>query len=315
MQIQSETSQIIELPVIQVLLPIHFGSKYLAEQLHSLVNQSDVKIKLIAGLYDADYESRNILNDFICFFDSCEIVQISKLSPVLDYFDLILASDQQYFTAFCDQDDIWLPQKLITGYRSIQLSAIPALSVVGWKTIDEDGYFLSGVGPSFPINPITYFFQNPFLGSAMLLNPQAICLLKRIDPNRVVMHDWLVTLLLYLEGCIVVSSDYLLLYRIHQNNAIGLSSYSFRKYLCNRLNFGYFASIKNQASYLSEICSSKFNDSARVELDKLLDFFNHFPKKGTNWFMLTNKFRQTFVDDILFKVGFIMVKVFGTDPK
>ena len=133
---------------------------------------------------------------------------------------------QSPYFAFCDQDDLWMPDRLELGVRWMRNIApdTPALFCSRTELVDEHGERL-GMSPEFRRRPC---FENALVqslagGNTMLLNRRARDLLSMTRPtDRIVAHDWWAYIVI--SGCggeIAYTAQPTIGYRQHGNNIIG----------------------------------------------------------------------------------------------
>jgi glycosyltransferase involved in cell wall biosynthesis len=129
------------------------------------------------------------------------------------------------YIAYCDQDDIWLPEKLAIVQSHLEKRR-PMLLQHGYRTIDSAGALISG--------PLTYEhleLNNPWVHSYGLNQVFHRSLVEFFDlwelskdhfnANEKMAHDQLVFFLSSLLGQTVTIKDVLLYYRQHGNNVVG----------------------------------------------------------------------------------------------
>lgn len=128
-------------------------------------------------------------------------------------------------TAFCDQDDVWLPEKLFRAATALAGISGPAL--YGARSHETDAALarprLSRAMPP-PWNFAHALAQNFAGGNTMALNAAALALVKRCLPGlpEPVVHDWfLYQLIAGAGGKIIFDDAPVLLYRQHPGNMIG----------------------------------------------------------------------------------------------
>ena len=100
---------------VAVALSSYCGERYLSEQIDSVLNQnlsSDVSLTL----YIRDDDSTDGTVSLLDTYNSNPNIQIIKghnLGVVGSFFDCMKAIPETYdYIALCDQDDIWMPDKL-----------------------------------------------------------------------------------------------------------------------------------------------------------------------------------------------------------
>ncbi len=129
------------------------------------------------------------------------------------------------YIAYCDQDDIWLPEKLATVQSYLEKER-PMLLQHGYRTIDSVGNVIS--------EPITYEYLErdvPWVHSFGLNQVFHKSLVEFFDlwelsedhfyPDERMAHDEFASFLAALLGHIMTIKDVLLYYRQHGNNAVG----------------------------------------------------------------------------------------------
>ena len=97
-----------------IIISSYNGEKYITEQINSILNQTYINWELIIADDKSNDNTMNILENFckknskITFYRNK-----NKLGPTESFFNLLHKSKGKY-TIFCDQDDIWIPDKLLT---------------------------------------------------------------------------------------------------------------------------------------------------------------------------------------------------------
>lgn len=212
---------------VTVLLSTYNGSKFLQQQLDSLYVQTYPNIKILARDDGSLDDTRGILekehlNGHI------EILKGHKnLGPALSFFELLnhAASTDTEYIAFCDQDDVWHPNKVehaVTALLTIPDNR-PALFCSRLEIVDEQ---LNHIGFTHTPRKIGFgnaLVENVATGCTIVLNRKAVELLTQDLPNRVLMHDWWCYLVLSCFGEIIFDDHADIKYRQHENNTIGVA--------------------------------------------------------------------------------------------
>lgn len=214
---------------VAILLCSYNGSKYLAAQLDSIAAQTRSNWVVYVsddGSTDATLEIlRSYQHDF--GVDKLIIYPGPRKGFAKNFMALIgnpaICAD---YYAFCDQDDIWYPDKLQRSLTSLSNvpNGVPALYGSRTRLIDAEGNPI-GFSPLFKKKPgfANALVQSLAGANTMLFNDRArTLLLKTPQDAHVVSHDWLTYLLV--SGCsgrVVYDSDPTLDYRQHGGNLIG----------------------------------------------------------------------------------------------
>lgn len=221
---------------ITILLAAYQGEKYLPAQLESLSCQTEPHFQVLFQDDGSTDRTPQILGDWaekdVRFHAACE--QGRHFGAIGNFFSLLRQSDGDLIL-FCDQDDIWEPEKLALLLRAYQEASasdpdVPILVHSDASIIDENGLMIA---PSFfrlegwdpqAVHLNQLLVQNNATGCMMLLNrPLADLVLRYGDPSRMFMHDWFIALTAAAFGQVVFLNRPLTKYRLHSANVIGAS--------------------------------------------------------------------------------------------
>ena len=244
--------------MIDILLSTYNGEKYLSEQLDSLFSQSYENFRIIVRDDGSSDKTKDILIDYKNNFgNKLDIYLENNVGPKKSFFELIKKSSNDYMM-FCDQDDVWLDNKLEVMMDVIkQYDNIATLAYCDLKVVDEN---LNVICDSFydyqGINRYkTDFFslvkKSVFPGCSLMLNRKLVEKIKYTDVNNIRMHDCYVGLVASYFGNIVYVDERLNLYRQHSNNTIGARDNSLKFYI-NRLRNYTNDDLLNYIKYLKD---------------------------------------------------------------
>jgi len=220
------------LPLIAILLCTYNGEKFLAEQLDSLESQTHQNWVLYVSDDGSNDQTIKILQQYQIKWPSGKL--IIRGGPQKGYCQnfLSLACDPEIkadYYAFCDQDDVWLPEKLAVALLAIvanQNIYIPFLYC--GRTINvKDDLKPFGFSPLFVFPPS---FRNALVqsiagGNTMVFNLAAKLLIEKAGLVTVPSHDWwLYQLISGAEGDVYYDRVPYLLYRQHANALVGGNS-------------------------------------------------------------------------------------------
>ncbi len=211
-----------EFPTVGVLLATHNPGAYVYHQIVSLKNQSGVKLHIYWGDYDSPLEVKSKVRECLSGLQVTEIKVLSP-GPAHNFFTLLQHS-RENFVAFCDQDDVWLPNKLMNHIAILQnADASPALVHSNSALLTERGITYKAVN-CLDHTFESLAFSNCCQGCTMTLNSAAREVILKNLPREIIWHDWWVALVISLTGKIYFSGVTDTLYRIHSNNTIGIPS-------------------------------------------------------------------------------------------
>jgi glycosyltransferase involved in cell wall biosynthesis len=214
------------------LLSTYNGAAYLREQMESLVAQTSQDWLIHASDDGSDDKTLDILQEYQ------RLLGPSRLhihaGPRQGFAANFLSSirrareDADYF-AFCDQDDLWEPDKLERGlaWAESHPSGRPLLYCSRTRLIDATGQTI-GFSPLFRRAPsfANALVQSIAGGNTMLFNSATAELLCR-TPHQIpiISHDWWAYILVTgCGGCVKYDEHPAINYRQHGNNLIGSNS-------------------------------------------------------------------------------------------
>lgn len=278
--------------MVTVLLAVYNGEKYLKAQIDSLLNQTVKDIKIIIRDDGSTDNSPFIINEYCKKYSQI----VSKLSgkatgsAKCNFAELLYNCDDDYIM-FCDQDDVWLSQKIektIAAMKSAEGEnrETPVLVHSDLKVVDQDLNVISNSFFEFQrlnqdsITLPKLLVQNYVTGCTVMINRALKQKCGKI-PNECVMHDWWLALTAQLFGKIVCISEPLMLYRQHSGNQVGAkASYGIalikRKLATlNKVRENYNATY-SQAQAILEKYADKIGNQER----KLLEIYISIPHKN-----------------------------------
>ena len=224
-------------PLVDILLATYNGAAFLAPQLDSLLAQTHANFRLIVSDDGSSDDTLAILRRYEAAFGGRMLLLPSqpKGSGVIRNFERLMRAslddDRAAWIAFCDQDDVWLPEKtarLLAAVQALEARAgadTPCLAHSDLTVVDER---LQVISPSFAafqridpadVNARTLLSVNQVTGCAMLIN-RALLELALPMPADVVMHDWWLAQLSG-SGARQYLPEPLILYRQHGRNQLG----------------------------------------------------------------------------------------------
>lgn len=231
-----------------VLLSTYNGERYLAEQLESLVAQKDVDVEILVrddGSKDAtvamldEWQEKGALSWYTS----------ANLGPGKSFIHLLQTAAPGNYYAFCDQDDVWLPEKLsvtMDKMRAVEAEnpGKPVIIHTDMNVVDEslniihDSFWRSsGLRPDI-LRTFPYLCTcNSVNGCTIVMNSVAReLILEKYVEHDIIIHDVISALTVAYHGGII---DYVetptVLYRQHSSNVVGAMEYSKARAIKERL--------------------------------------------------------------------------------
>lgn len=234
--------------MIDILLASYNGEKYISEQIDSIINQTYRDW----FLYIKDDCSTDNTIDIILEYekkykDKIKVILSDKPSgSAKDNFFSMLQHSKGNYIMTCDQDDIWLPDKIKVTFNKMKETESkninsPILVHSDLKVADEKLNLISDsllklLNLDSNRNKINNLLvQNIVTGCTVMVNR---CLLNYIEnpPKHAVMHDWWMALIASSLGTIVFIETPTIMYRQHGNNSVGAKDVKSVKYIFSMLN-------------------------------------------------------------------------------
>lgn len=230
--------------MIDILLSVYNGEKFLKEQIDSILSQSCTDWHLYIRDDGSRDSSVNIIKQYsqdfcskIFFLDDYlgNIGILQSYNVLADY--VIRNSSSQYFM-FSDQDDVWHKDKIMLTYikmKSIENKGVPCLVHTDLVVCDAK---LNTISPTMwryqKLNPkicsfTNYLVQNNVTGCTILVNRNLLVKAFPI-PKMAIMHDWWMAMVAAGFGVIDYEEKPLIYYRQHSSNTLGAKSYSLRHF-------------------------------------------------------------------------------------
>lgn len=228
---------------LQILLASYNGEPYIARQLESLLVQSYRNWELLVADDLSQDATTAVVAQYAAHDDRIRLLNNTRAHGNArdNFLDLVAQATAPYI-AFCDQDDVWLVDKLERELAEMKRlekrygAQVPLLVFSDLAVVDES---LEVIAPSFQrfagLDPQRMAFanllaQNVAPGCVILVNRALYHDFLRLPKDRgaVAMHDWWFMLTAAAFGHIALVPDALMLYRQHGNNSVGARSTSVR---------------------------------------------------------------------------------------
>lgn len=296
---------------IQVLMSTYNGEKFLSDQIDSILNQVDVDVRLLIRDDGSQDGTVDILKEYARKHKNIFWYQGENIGPQKSFFDLLTnASLECRYFAFSDQDDYWLPEKLVRAVgmiRNLEKEKAEQPILYGSKVIyasdnlekQEKFEYKNKKKPGFG----NALVENIFMGCTEVFNYSLIELVRAHQPKQKMWHDWWLYLSATCFGAVIYDESAFVLYRQHGNNQVGMQN-SWRERWKNRVkNFKKLkGSISKQAREFMEIYGNEY------ELFEQVRLIAESSKKINRFKLLISKqiYRQHGIDDLVYRFLFLL---------
>jgi len=211
---------------VRVLISTYNGEKYISNLLDSVLAQKDVEVSILVRDDGSTDRTVSILQKYRKESKIDYYVGLNK-GYALSFWELISKSNSYDYFAFCDQDDIWLPQKLSSALKILQMQNINIPLLYTSNVIPVGNDLIPLKHKSFNCKGVISIyesFQKSILpGCTFVMNNLAIKLLQRYN-GFMESHDWATYIIVNCFGKVVYDKNSYIYYRIHEENTIGLNN-------------------------------------------------------------------------------------------
>jgi len=214
----------IKIPKVAVLLSTYNGHQYIRELVDSVLAQEGVDVKLQVR----DDGSTDDTIEILKAYDDPRITirTGNNLKPALSFLTLLRECDDADYYAYCDQDDYWYPNKLITSIKELEVTSEPALFISTYDVCDEH------------LNKMFTFdmkFDEPLrLQDTLLYRAPSACnmvfshalreQINKSTPEYVRMHDFWTLIVALSHNYQIITRDVpLIKYRQHAGESVGIT--------------------------------------------------------------------------------------------
>lgn len=227
--------------MIDILLATYNGEQFLREQLDSILAQTYQNWQLFVRDDGSTDNTREIIKHYTQSYPEKFIVYTDKLGnigPKRSFEELLTHCAKNEYIMFCDQDDVWLPEKIELFVQKMheveaQFANLPLVVHGDMIVVDKN---LDSIHPSFwqyshirpeILDDKLYFLAicNTITGCSCLFNNKAKQYMLPIS-KQAYMHDaWLGLTTLKNKGKIIPIFEPTMLYRQHNTNTLGALDY------------------------------------------------------------------------------------------
>ncbi len=295
---------------VAVLLSAYNGEKYIAEQIDSILAQTYENI----DIYVRDDGSRDGTADVLKEYEAKGTIKAfiePNVGFVKSFETLMTYAENVDYYAFCDQDDVWLPEKIAMAVELLEKEEQnqPLLYFSNYDYYDGEMNFQEHHVYGEP----NISFQNALvdcvsLGFNSVFNKTARDMIVKDMPRYSQGHDWWMYMVCAAFGKVIYDERVTVKYRRHNVNVSNAGDsffktqiWRFKKFFLN----GYFAKIRRQQREFGELYYQRLKPADQ----KMMDLFG---KDGFHPWIALKKvfypkaFRQRTLDEIFVRVIFLI---------
>ena len=290
---------------VQVLLSSYNGERYIREQIDSILGQKNVIVELLVRDDGSSDGTRAILAEYQKNYENIHIVYAENVGVIKSFFLLINQVKEAKYIAFADQDDVWLPDKLIRAVTLLEKEEknIPLVYCSAKQLVDEN---LNSIPAAITYKNVKTEFGNALVenmctGCTCVINHELLELIQGRIPHFTVMHDFWIYLVGTCFGKVIYDEQSYILYRQHGGNELGVASSIRENYTRRVKNFRkHRGQLSKQAEELIRIYGAQMR---KEELETALFLIRTRQHIKTRIILLQKRkiFRQRKSDDRILK--------------
>lgn len=288
---------------VQVLLSTYQGEQFLEEQMESLLGQTWKNLEILVRDDGSKDSTQKILEHYSEKYDNIRYYPGKNVGVAKSFFELLKKSDAE-FVAFCDQDDVWLENKIEAAVDRLKKEKGPALYCSNKILVDRN---------LCPMKKQNQTQLRPGFGNAVVecictgctavLNRELADILSARLPEHAILHDWWTYLAASYVGSVIFDSHAYILYRQHEQNVVGAKG-------------GFWGTVQSKAAYLRKNhgkLKGQLTDFSRLyqgdkKKDALVQKILAAEKLPGRIRLLGNRemFRQSVLDEVIMRILFLI---------
>lgn len=292
-----------------VLLSTYNGEKYLRQQLDSLLNQSFKPYKIFIRDDGSKDGTVSILEEYRSNHQCIEYYCGENIGPARSFWELISKCEEVDYYALCDQDDVWLEDKLSSAVEMLQKedNSRPLLYCSRYTLTDENlNPINSDVSRLYNFTDFPHsLIYHTAPGCTFVFNSEARkkVLKYDVDKEYIMIHDAIIHKVVAMFGKVILDRDSHILYRQHGNNEIGMNANVF-KVFSGRVNRFLTGKIRNYRSNTARSLLNVYGDECSKENRELLNTVANYMNDRQLKKRLLNdeRFRSHTGNDLFFRI-------------
>lgn len=255
---------------VAILLSAYNGEKYIEAQLDSLLKQKGCEVEIFIRDDGSTDRTLEIVQKYENELQNVHVNSGKNIGYRDSFFELLFTAKDFDYYAFCDQDDVWMEDKLSAALEFLENSPNSALYASKKIYVDEQLNPLQIKDKSLPLNLDFGFFRGGVCGCTMVWNSSFQSLICRHRPKQnFKSHDDYIRCLAIATGVETFLDEIPhILYRRHSANQSILPSQRFHRILSRGLKA--FGSRKDLKLICKELMNG-FEDELTPKAKKFID--------------------------------------------
>lgn len=297
---------------ILIMVSTYNGEKYLREQLDSILNQKtehDIHL-YIRDDYSSD-STPDILKEYKEKYSNIEIELGENVGVNRSFLGMLKCVNSYDYYAFCDQDDIWMENKVQSAiehikqlnqqkpclYASCSLLVDNDMNELGLTQLNRKGLKFNNI-----------LIQNLMPGHTQVFNQKLVDMIaeKDLDYDRINVHDFWLALLAITFGETIFENKPYTYYRQHNDNELGYA-HGIHGWIMQRIKRVLNKAARKitmQDAYFYELYKDELTIEQRKEIEGLLFSQRNFFTR-ISYLLKAKVYRQRNFETMLFYILYL----------
>ena len=273
---------------IYVMMSTFNGERYVGDQIESVLQQLDVEVILSIRDDGSIDGTKEILEKYELDHSNVRVVYGENVGYINSFLLLLKNAEKSDYYAFCDQDDIWKPQKLKRAVSLLEdnkgsiKETTPLLYASALECTDENLVVQKiQAFRNLKLGFYSEFVRHRFAGCTYVFNHDLMAIASEcVIEDLVCPHDTLLALLTWsCGGKIIFDNNSYILFRRHGNNA-SVDGMGLKRRIKKELYF--LGDKKNYKYKVAEMLLRDYSHFLMPEYEAFLLFFISYKKRIKN---------------------------------
>lgn len=293
---------------VAILISTYNGEKYLREQLDSILNQTYKNIEIVIRDDGSQDSTIEIIKEYQKKYSNIVLKEGTNVGFIKSFFQLLRITNADYY-AYCDQDDIWIENKIELAVNLLNQAdnSKPNMAFGNSDYYDENMNLISvgEKGKSFSFQNSLYECVSQ--GMTMTINELAKQIIIDNMPEKCLFHDWWTYMICSGMGEILYSDETVVKYRRFAKNATAEGQSTLKVFLWRiekLISDSGMKDIRIQQLEYKKMFYSKLDNKNQKILDIFVQEKYNFLKALRKTFY-PQKLRRKLTDDLMVRILFL----------
>lgn len=298
---------------VAIIMSTYNGEKYIKEQLDSLILQTYKNIEIYIRDDGSKDNTINIIKEYMNNYKNIFLNEGENIGFINSFFELLNMCDNADYYAYCDQDDVWMEDKISRAVNHLSNldNNKPALYFSNSDYYDTDLNYIDTAEKKKYYNFRNSLVECVTQGMTMVINKKTKEEISKNRPEVCLYHDWWTYMICSGFGEIIYDDESLVKYRRHNKSVTveGKSRFELFKWRISQFILG--DSLKKIKIQLREYKKLYYNELSE-DNKKILNLFTNEKYSfliALKKFFYPKRFRRKLIDEISVRILFLFGKL------